>query len=222
MEYWSDGKRDSPRSDAPTLRRSTGARGPVRRSPGEGGFTLIEILLVVVITAITSVMAIAAFSGSFQSAQLRSACKAVVMSHKYARSMAVLDQKQMAMLVDTKAREIEIVTLAGLTGASDRDRFLDSRSSRAATQLIEGREEPARTAGGPIASDLVREFPRDIQIESFKSRDEDQSYEGVYWVTYYPNGMSDGFTITLVDKHGKRATVTVDPISGMPEVENER
>ena len=191
------------------------------------GFTLIEILLVVVITAITSVMALAAFSTGFQSAQLRTACKAVVMSHKYARSMAVLDQKQMMLVVDTKSRQLEIASLAGLTGESDRNKFLDSRTARAADALIDGqKEEPApegggASAGAPIASDFVRELPRDIQIEAFESRHEGQVQGGVYWILYYPNGMSDGFTITLADKSGKRAKVTVDPISGTPEVENE-
>ena len=217
MEYWSDGGSKSQHSNTPRL----------QHSPGEGGFTLIEILLVVVITAITSVMALAAFSTGFQSAQLRTASKAVVMSHKYARSMAVLDQKQMMLVVDTKSRQLEIASLAGLTGESDRDKFLDSRTARAADQLIDGQKAPAEPAEGasapsaPIASDFVRELPKDIQIESVQSLREGQVQEGVYWILYYPNGMSDGFTITLIDKSGKRAKVTVDPISGTPEVENE-
>ena len=201
---------------------------PFLPSSGRSGFTLIEILLVVVITAITSVMALAAFSGSFHGAQLRTACKAVVMSHKYARSMAVLDQKQMLLVVDTKAHQLEIASLAGLMGAGDRDKFLDSRSNRAAAELLEGDKEPAKTEGAtggsaaPIASDMIRDLPKDIQIDSFKSAREGQEQNGVYWILYYPNGMCDGFTISLVDKNGKRATVTVDPISGRPEVENER
>lgn len=217
MAYRSDGGSESQHSNTPAL----------QHSPANGGFTLIEILLVVVITAITSVMALAAFSTGFQSAQLRTASKAVVMSHKYARSMAVLDQKQMMLVVDTKARQLEIASLAGLTGEQDRDKFLDSRTARAADQLIDGREAAAEPAEGasapsaPIASDFVRELPKDIQIESVQSLREGQVQEGVYWILYYPNGMSDGFTITLVDKSGKRAKVTVDPISGTPEVENE-
>jgi prepilin-type N-terminal cleavage/methylation domain-containing protein len=197
---------------------------PSRHFHTRSGVTLIELLLVVAIFLIMASVSVPYFTRSFQSTQLRTACREVVSTHKYARSMAVLNQKQMALLVDTRGRELEIVSVTGPGGGSAQEKFLDSRSRRAVDQVVGsgGSAKPAADAPKPtIASDVVRPFPRDIRIQSFKTSREDQSFEGVYWITYYPNGMSDGFEVTLSDKDDKRATVRVEPISGGTKVEYE-
>lgn len=214
MEYRSDVRNPTHRSTAPVLHHSR----------PRAGVTLIELLLVVAIFLIMAAVSVPYFSRSFQSTQLRTACREVVSTHKYARSMAVLNQKEMAMLIDTKQRQIEIVSVTGVGGGAAQEKFLDSRTRRNVDQFQEGKKEGAPAPDAPkptIASDVLRELPRDIKIDAFKSSRDEQAFEGVHWVTYYPNGMSDGFKITLSDKEDKRATVKVESISGGTEVEYE-
>jgi prepilin-type N-terminal cleavage/methylation domain-containing protein len=188
------------------------------------GFTLIELLLVVAISLIMAMVAVPYFTGSFQSTQLRTACREVVSTHKYTRSMAVLNQKQMALLVDTRQRELEVVSISGPSGSSSQEKFLDSRQRRTVEQVVGDGKKGGQPDDAPkptIASDVLRVFPRDVKIESFKSSKKDQAFEGVHWIAYYPNGMSDGFEVILSDKDGKRASVKVEPISGGVKVEYE-
>ena len=54
------------------------------------GFTLIEILVVVVIAALTAAVAIPGFVKISRGAQLRTSSRTIVMAHKYTRRTSVL------------------------------------------------------------------------------------------------------------------------------------
>jgi prepilin-type N-terminal cleavage/methylation domain-containing protein len=126
----------------PRFRSSFGIR--------HSAFSMIELLLVVAISLIAAGIAIPLFARSFQGSQLRTSARSVVMAAKYARSMAVLQQKQMAILFDRVTGALEIVSIADRQALSLRNDFLDGRSSRAADQLLEsgageeGRRRPPR------------------------------------------------------------------------------
>ena len=185
------------------------------------GFTLIELLLVVVITLLAAGIAMPSFVRSFQSSKLRTSARAVVMIGKYARSMSVLEQKQMAVLFDKAIGRMEVVTISGMTGASDRDKFLEGGRNREAEALL-GDSETAAAAEEPIQSDLVRNLADGVQIEKLEVQQEGQSYDNIYWINFYPNGMCDGFELRLVDAKGKSAEVSMDAISGTMKVEYEQ
>lgn len=177
------------------------------------GFTLIELLLVVAIALIASGIAVPLFSRSFQGSQLRSATRQVVMTAKYARSMSVLKQRYMAVLFDKVSGAVEVVSLADRAALAGRDRFL---SDRAAPQAA---EEGVEAAAATITSELRKNLPADVKVSAFETSASGQVLQDMYWVNYFPNGMSEGFVIVLEDKAGKRARVTVDGLSGDAEVE---
>jgi prepilin-type N-terminal cleavage/methylation domain-containing protein len=64
-----------------------------RQSSIANGFTLIEVMLVVVIIAITAGVAIPKFKGTFKSAQMTDAARSTVRMARYARSLALLKQE---------------------------------------------------------------------------------------------------------------------------------
>jgi prepilin-type N-terminal cleavage/methylation domain-containing protein len=187
-------------------------------------FSMIELLLVVAISLIAAGIAIPLFARSFQGSQLRTSARSVVMAAKYARSMAVLQQKQMAILFDRVKGNLEIISMADRRSMSLRNDFLDGRNTRATDELLatgEAGEEGAAPAAAPIASELVKALGRDVKITGFDSDRADQVLDGIYWVNYYPNGMSDGFEIELTDRDGRRARIEVDSISGSAKVKLE-
>lgn len=67
----------------------------IRKSshPVSSGFTLIEILLVVVIILIATTVAVPRFSGTLKSTQMTTAVRSTIRTARYARSMAILRQE---------------------------------------------------------------------------------------------------------------------------------
>lgn len=177
------------------------------------GFTLIELLLVVAIALIATGIAVPLFSRSFQGSQLRSATRQVVMTAKYARSMSVLKQRYMAILFDKVSGSIDVVSMADRSATAGRDRFLSDRATPAG--------EPGEATAAAITVDLSKALPSDVKIAAFRASSSGQVLEDVYWVNYFPNGMSEGFEIELEDKAGKRALVRIDGLSGDAEVKFE-
>jgi type II secretion system protein H len=183
------------------------------------GFSLIELLMVVVISLIAAGIAVPTFVRSYRSSQLRSSVRTVVMTAKYARSMAVLSQKPMALLLDRVKGELEVVAMEDRGSLADRGRFLDGRATRTEDALLgTGGEKP----NVQIASDLVKRIAADVRIENFESPQADRELDDIYWVNFFPNGMCEGFELKLVDKDGRSATVTMEGVSGAVKVEYEK
>ncbi len=90
----------SPISNASSIAHQE-IRGRRRGRLKKGAFTLIELLMVVVIILLATTMAIPSFVRSYKGAKLRSSVRTIVMASRYARSVAVLQQKQTAILFDT-------------------------------------------------------------------------------------------------------------------------
>ncbi|MFH0954390.1 MAG: prepilin-type N-terminal cleavage/methylation domain-containing protein [Verrucomicrobiota bacterium] len=189
-------------------------------SAHERGFTLIELLLVIVITLLASALAVPSFIRSYRGAKLRTSARAVVMSHRYARGMAVLKQVPVAILFDVEKQELEIVSVAAAT-PDDRQMFLDQRAERTGVESVDkaAGEEQAKAAPSAVSSELIRPLAEGVKIADFESGKAEQEIKGIYWVNYQPNGMCDPYTVTLRDEYNKQATVTVDPLSGKAKVE---
>ena len=187
------------------------------------GFSMIELMLVVLIIMIVSVIAVPQFVKSYRGAKLRTSARTVVMSHRHARSMAVLGQKQIAILYDTLKSQVEVVSVgAGGGAAEEQSKFLDSREQRTVATLDEERPEgPPPEDLPPINTELIRALETDVKIVRFVSEKKGQTHDGIYWVNYYPNGMCDPYEMELEDSHDKRVSVKVDPLSGKVAVEYE-
>lgn len=228
MEHWSDGTGACRRVGVSVCRRWDLRRRtcfipdppkvPVRRS----AFTLIEILLVVVIMLIASAMAVPSFIRSYRGAKLRTSARVVVMSHRFARGMAVLKQVNVAALYYQQKNQIEIVTEAPTSDQDSRSKFLEGRNSP--NEALSGAKGAAtnEAAAEPasINSEMIRPLADGVRITKFES-DKAYHYKEVYAVSYYPNGMCDPYTVQLEDEYQKRAIITIDPMSGKAKVEYE-
>ena len=191
-----------------------------RLGVGRGGFTLIEILLVVVIIAIASAVALPSFARSFRGAKLRTSTRLVLGMHRNAQTKAVLGQRYMAILFDQRKGTLELVE----QGAPERkkDEFfgeLDGGGNAGQGQVFSGSDGSEGTGAAAPAeqtsSQLVRTLEDGVKILAF---DGGKEIEDLYYVSYYPNGMCDGYQIEIGDSENRTATITVDPVTGKAKV----
>lgn len=204
--------------------RRAGIRHPssVVRRPSSG-FTLIEVLVVVFIALLVTGLAAPSFTRSLKAQRIRTSARTVVTAHKYARNLAVLRQQPMAVLFDRIGQVVEVVAVADRSGLTGRGGFLEerSRANRELPKTVEDKKKLDPEEAPPPAkmeSIDLRPLATDVRITDFKSDGDFYHRDGVYWVNYYPSGMSDGFVLRLEDERKAVVTITADPISGGAEV----
>jgi prepilin-type N-terminal cleavage/methylation domain-containing protein len=197
---------------------------PPSSAPRRAAFTLIEILVVVFISLLVAALAAPSFSRALQAQRLRASARTVVTAHKYARNMAVLRQQPMAVLFDRIGQVVEVVSVADRSGLAGRGGFLEDRMRTIRDEPQVKKKEALEAGDVPpppakMESIDLRQLAEEVRIVDFKSEGDFFHRDGVYWVNYYPSGMSDGFTLRLQDERKKNAIISADPISGGAEVE---
>jgi len=81
--------------------------------PFSRGFTLIEVMLVVVITLIAAGVVIPKFKGTFKSTQMTDATRSTVRIARYARSLSILKQETCTLRFETN----QLVLVCGTNSA---------------------------------------------------------------------------------------------------------
>jgi type II secretion system protein H len=186
------------------------------------GFTLIEILMVVAIFVLIAGIAAPMFAGSYAGAKLRSGARAVVMTHRYARNMAIMRQRPVAILVNERLSTFEVILLTGresetLTelarpaGADDMTFAMASVTND--TDTVTTNADAA--AEDRATSDLLKGLPEGIRMDSFEcQRPGSEEADAPRVIVYYPSGLSDGFTLRIADDRGRSVEITADPLTG--------
>ena len=80
----------------------------VRSGPGRSrGFTLVELMVVLVIAALLLALVGTSISRSVSGAEMRNAARKVAASLRYTRTQAILSKSQQVFIVDTEARTFQ-------------------------------------------------------------------------------------------------------------------
>lgn len=190
--------------------RSCGAR---RRHTGRFGFTLVEMLLVIVIIAVVTAVSVPSFVKSMRGNRRRTAARTVIAAGRYARSMAVLHQRSMALTFDLEAGSL---TVAGemppsKSGTEDVAEGAGKEASPMNEPLVSASDErPAAAAG--VADTLTRVLDQ-ITIDYVEPADAGRCLEGSCSVVYQSNGRCTPYEIRLVDDTGVGMVISVDALA---------
>jgi general secretion pathway protein H len=95
------GIRDSAKAE-PTERRGapSNPQSPIPNPPRSAGFTLIELMAVIVLIAIATATVTFSFSKSLNSARIRGASRDLVAALRYTRGQAIVKDKQEVLMLD--------------------------------------------------------------------------------------------------------------------------
>ena len=81
--------------------------GPNLASNGQRGFTLVELLVVLVIAALAMALVGTSISRSISGAEMRTAARKVAASLRYTRTHAILSKSEQVFLVDTEKHSFQ-------------------------------------------------------------------------------------------------------------------
>jgi prepilin-type N-terminal cleavage/methylation domain-containing protein len=202
--------------------QATPEYAPGRRAggrPRRGGmaFTLIELLLVIVIISVVSAVTVPSFVRSMRGNQRRGAARMVVSAGRYARSMAVLTQKPMALVFDIAGGRIRVES-RGRVAPPAEDATAEAPPTAAASAF-----DPSVPAGLPPDADgaAARPSTASLALErrlegisiAFVAIDGEREETGSPTIVYRANGRCTPYRVRLADNRGWAIAIDVDALS---------
>ena len=169
------------------------------------GFTLLELLVVLVIISIAAAFVGPQVAGSMSTLTLKTAAKKVASSLRYARSQATSEGRPYFVLFDTDKGRLTIKS--GQTATKE------DKEKEAA----EGEQDTGTSEG--MADEAVKErfkvyaLPEGVRFDRVVS-DKNEDILDVFQIIFFPNGGSSGGEVLLENDRGRRYNISVDFVSG--------
>ncbi|MFC1497387.1 Tfp pilus assembly protein FimT/FimU [Verrucomicrobiota bacterium] len=185
----------------------------VRLMHKQSGFTLIELMLVLMILGFVAAVTVPMLSGSIGKNRLRTASGTVVTAGRYARSMAVLRQQDVALIFDIDSGTVSVVS-ASIPGQSSES---DTLSEPGEESVEHPDVEDNSGNEGEALKDNLDFLCRleGIKIEYVEMEDKDNFTEGTCSVVYSCNGRCTPYGFKLVDEKGFSITIAIDALSAV-------
>ncbi len=153
------------------------------------GFTLLELMVVLVIVALTAAFVVPRLGGPLSRLGALSAAKKTGASLRYARSRAASEKKAYKVVFDT---DKNFLTISPFYEESGREKTDDSKKS----------------------FNKSYKLPKGVFFEELIDSHDRYADSGEFTMVFFPNGGSSGGKIIIRDEKNRRFTIEVDPISG--------
>ncbi|MBM3502188.1 MAG: prepilin-type N-terminal cleavage/methylation domain-containing protein [Armatimonadetes bacterium] len=183
------------------------------------GFTLVELMVVLVILVLLAGLTAPSFARQYHVAKLRSAARDLVGLMQYARSQAVVEGTTYRLNVDRDGGRVW-VTYYDTETAEARDeepKFVEDESVLGASRKLPAGVTICELQLGDEALAQLSEEALE-EIEGLQSR---LNEEGTPFIAFAPSGTSDGARILLENEYEDQLAVAVDAITGRTEVREE-
>jgi prepilin-type N-terminal cleavage/methylation domain-containing protein len=175
------------------------------------GFTLIEVVLVVVIALILFGVALPHFAQTFKGSKLRSAARTINRMGRYARSMAIMREHTMTIVLNAETMEVYLGGPAqSPTNSADGELDQDVLKRLG---YVEGEASPESLG---IEREVFRFLPDDLTVTEFEKEWVEGEFESdtLHLIHYYSDGLSDWFVLEFESRRGMGVRLENDPISG--------
>jgi Tfp pilus assembly protein FimT len=191
-------------------------------------FTLIELILVLTIISVVVAVSTPSLVASIRGNRLRMASRVIVTSGRYARSMAVMKQVEMAVTFDIDKGTISIVQSEKRI---DPDKLSADEDTSAVDQRNRGQPDAARGSNSVDAADAtvedkvvpaignedryaVQHLDR-VKITSVEIQKGEARDKGACSVVYRSNGTCEPYVVKITDQYGVSVTIEVDALSSV-------
>lgn len=156
------------------------------------GFSLLELLVVIVIIAIGYAFVGPRIIGPTSNLNLKTASKKISASLRYARSQATSENKNLRVLFDFDKNRIVIT-----------ERELTENAM----------EETSEESTDGVSGDKIYSLPEGVTLEKAIS-DDSETDSGIFEVAFFSTGGSSGGEIVLKNDKENRYRISVDFITG--------
>jgi len=163
------------------------------------GFSLIEVMVVLILISLSMFLATPLLSGFSKTAELKGATKKISAILRYSRSEAVNRGKVYQVLFDSDLRQVNVQPI---------EEKEEDEEAKDGTK-DEAKDEPKRK---------TYTLPKGVDIKEVKANS--PQYPSDYAVIeFYPNGGSNGGTIRLDSPDRKGYRIKVHFLTGIVEIE---
>jgi prepilin-type N-terminal cleavage/methylation domain-containing protein len=169
------------------------------------GFTLLEILLVVMVIGIAAAAFLPFAVNSVEAARTRSALREVISINRYARSRAILDKRPTSVVYNTEQNTLTLLSLP-VRREPESETFFGAVVDSEAT-------------ASPESTEVIRSksLPKFVQVRNVEGAEKEQ--DG-YFVIYMENGSTDTHSVELQDPQGTIERIQINGLTGEISLEN--
>ena len=176
-------------------RTTFGTITPNREAPR--GFTLFELLIVLVVISLMSAMVIPRLSGHLNTLELRTAAKRTAAVLRYARNKAATDKIIVTAAFDFENRKISVYAFPEF----QKMLFKKDKKSEVESRI----------------TDMIYPLPDGIGF-LYEEEQTNSAKESTISILFFPNGSCSGGTIILGNEDGRRFDLEIDPITGRVDI----